>query len=441
MQKYLMTNIQLFAGHKSRRGLLKSDAVPSQNLLREVKKPISSISAQMRTKRMQYRENSSIKNKVCLEMCVERSVTPVHIYSAPELEPQPESNIQTSQVNIDSVSTRKSHVEQPNKNQIAVVKTNASVQVNTLDYMFAKKISIIAMIIKSDKSLNTWTGIPTFEVLEKIQGCVEMVYERIHGFPSYSLNQGMTLEEKVVLCFMKIKTNMSMECIAHLFQINASACSRVFTTVISMIRIAVQCVIYFPSVEETRSNLPKCFQKDFVAVRSVLDCTEIQIQIPKCINCKISSYSNYKNRNTLKYLISVTPAGTISFVSSGYSGKSSDKFVVNSEKLLDKFEFGDAIMVDKGFLIEEECAAKGIQLVRPTFFQSHLKQFEAAEVISNTKVAVARVHVERVIGRMKIFDVMTDKVEYNLLPQIDDIVYIIAAIVNICSPILDANKF
>lgn len=90
----------------------------------------------------------------------------------------------------------------------------------------------------------------------------------------------------------------------------------------------------------------------------------------------------------MKYLISVTPAGTISYVSSGYSGKSSDKFVVNSEQILDKFDSGDWIMVDKGFLIEEECHARGIKLVRPTFFQAHLGQFDGVEVISNTKVAV-----------------------------------------------------
>lgn len=114
----------------------------------------------------------------------------------------------------------------------------------------------------------------------------------------------------------------------------------------------------------------------------------------------------------MKYLIGVTPAGTISFVSPGYSGKSSYKFVVNSEKILDKFDSGDAIMVDKGFLIEEECYARGINLVRPTFFQSHLGQFDGVEGISNTKVAVARVDEERVIGRIKVFTVITDKFEY-----------------------------
>lgn len=49
--------------------------------------------------------------------------------------------------------------------------------------------------------------------------------------------------------------------------------------------------------------------------------------------------------------------------------------------------------------------------------------------------------MKRVIGRMKVFAVITDKVEYNVLPVIDDIVYIIAAIVNLSSPVLAANKF
>lgn len=125
-----------------------------------------------------------------------------------------------------------------------------------------------------------------------------------------------------------------------LIQIKACTASRMFTTVFPLIRIAVQCNIYYPSVEEIRSNLPKTFREHFPIVRGVLDCTEIQTQLPKCLNCKSSGFSGYKQTNTTHFLICMTPAGTMSYVSSGYSGKSSDKFIFNNEKIIEKFEVG-----------------------------------------------------------------------------------------------------
>lgn len=125
-------------------------------------------------------------------------------------------------------------------------------------------------------------------------------------------------------------------------------------------------------------------------------------------------------------MVAITPAGTISFVSKGYSGKASDKFIFNEEKLIEKFDPNvDAIMVDKGFSIAKELSELGIKLVRPTFSQGPGYQFNENEVVENTKVSIARVHVERAIQRMKIFSILRDKIEYNILSQVDKIFSVI----------------
>lgn len=141
----------------------------------------------------------------------------------------------------------------------------------------------------------------------------------------------------------------------------------------------------------------------------------------------------------MKFILCVTPGGLISFVSDAYSGKSSDKFIFNSFNLIDKFETNDAIMVDKVFAIVQECQEKGKILIRPTFSKGH--QFEENEVVENTKVAVARVHVERVIQRLKIFSILKDQIDHNILPYISDIVFIISAITNLSPPIIANDKF
>lgn len=280
--------------------------------------------------------------------------------------------------------------------------------------------------------LNTWTGIPSFGILDAI---VETV---LRIFPE-DVRKTETLKVKILIVFVKLKCNMSFVNMSPIFHLCESTLSRNFKKYVPIIRTALKVCIYFPKKEEIRCNLPKSFKPDFVNVRSILDCTEIPIEIPKCVNCKIATYSHYKGTNTVKFLVSITPGGLISFVSDAYSGKSSDKFIFNSEKLIEKFEENDAIMVDKGFAILQEITEKGLILVRPTFSKGG--QFEKDEVIENTKVAVARVHVERVIQRLKIFSVLKDKIDHNLLPYMSDIFFIISAITNLSPPILANDKF
>lgn len=210
-----------------------------------------------------------------------------------------------------------------------------------------------------------------------------------------------------------------------------------------MIREALDYVVYFLTIEENQANLPKSFRKyGYGTVRAILDCSESKIQVPTCMNCRIATYSRYKSSHTCMFMVSITPGGLISHVSRAYSGKASDKLIFNSENLIAKFDsHRDSIMVDKGIMIESELLQRDIQLVRPTFFRSEIGQFEELEQISNTKIAVLRVHVERVIQRMKIFRIITHRMEYNILPQVDNIIFLCAAMANLTNPILAADKF
>ena len=63
--------------------------------------------------------------------------------------------------------------------------------------------------------------------------------------------------------------------------------------------------------------------------------TEFLIETPrKDLNAAATSYSNYKSRLTAKYLIGVAPNGAITFVSEGYPGNTSDKFVTHFTRKL-----------------------------------------------------------------------------------------------------------
>lgn len=79
------------------------------------------------------------------------------------------------------------------------------------------------------------------------------------------------------------------------------------------------------------------------------------------------TFSNYKNDNTYKALIGISPSGAIIFVSKLYPGSISDKELTLQSGILELLEPGDSIMADKGFDIEEYLIPLGVKLNIPPF--------------------------------------------------------------------------
>lgn len=245
----------------------------------------------------------------------------------------------------------------------------------------------------------------------------------------------------MLIVFIKLKTNLSFLCIAVLFRLHSQTVSTCFQRILPFLTAALKPVIYWPTEDQIRKNMPRYFKPDFEDVIAVLDCTEIPIMKPKCLHCRINTYSHYKSRETAKYLVAVTPAGSISFISSGYGGKISDKQIVLEEKLLDRFTSGQAVMTDKGFMIGDECRQLGVKLVRPPFLHAPQRQLSKTEATQNVSIAAARVHVERAIQRIKIFSFFNTKVDTRFLPVLDNLLVVACAVVNLSNPILANKRF
>lgn len=97
-------------------------------------------------------------------------------------------------------------------------------------------------------------------------------------------------------------------------------------------------------------------------------------------------------------------------------------------------------MVDKGFFIDDICERFKIKLTRPPFLQNQ-KQLSTEQSLVNSKIAAARVHIERVNQRIKIFKILSNNLHWSLVKKAKDIFVIACGIINLSQPMLADNKF
>ena len=125
----------------------------------------------------------------------------------------------------------------------------------------------------------------------------------------------------------------------------------------------------------------------------IIDATEIFVEQPAIPELQQLTFSSYKNHNTYKGLIGISPTGAVVFVSDLYPGSISDKELTRRCDMLDK---GDAVMADRGFDIEEDLILRRVRLNIPPFLRGK-QQLNQAELVETRQIASLRIHVEQAI--------------------------------------------
>ena len=142
----------------------------------------------------------------------------------------------------------------------------------------------------------------------------------------------------------------------------------------------------------------------YPTTRCIVDATEIFIGMPANPSAQQLTFSSYKNHNTLKVLIGITPSGVISFVSDLYGGNISDKKLTQMSGLLSLLEPGDAIMADRGFTIGD-ILPQGVTLNMPPRMNES-GQLTESERTTTRRVASVRIHVEHAMERIKNYHIL-----------------------------------
>ena len=142
----------------------------------------------------------------------------------------------------------------------------------------------------------------------------------------------------------------------------------------------------------------------------------------KAIFSQSITYSSYKNRNTAKGLIGISPSGYPSFVSPLYAGKTSDRKITKDCGILDLLEPNDQIMADRGFDMQDDLP-NNVTLNIPPFLDGK-DQLSLDEKLTTRKIASVRVHVERAIARIKSFRILHQDIPDNCKRPWQNMVYL-----------------
>ena len=158
---------------------------------------------------------------------------------------------------------------------------------------------------------------------------------------------GMLFENHLLLVLVRIKFGLLTKDLAQRFGISSASASRIWNSWVPLVANCLRPLVVWPERDVARDNIPPFFKPSYDKVVSIIDCFEIFIERPHNLTARAQTWSNYKHNNTTKYLISVMPAGAISFLSAGWGGRVSDKEITLKSGYTDKLLHGDEVLADR----------------------------------------------------------------------------------------------
>ena len=270
--------------------------------------------------------------------------------------------------------------------EIVEVKSDNSRLTSKLDTLSRRILTKQALIV-DNKKVKYYTGLPSFSVLDAIYSLVTK------GLPDNNFDH-------FLMTLMKFRLNCGDQDLAYRFGINQSTVSRAINKWIDILFTKLSNLIHWPEREELMKTMPTAFKKQFKRCAVIIDCFEIFIDRPTSLMPRAQTWSNYKKHNTCKYLIGITPQGSISFISKGWGGRVSDVHLTENCGLLSKLLPGDVILAHWGFNIEQSAGMYCAKLCIPPFMKGET-QLSKLEIDTARSLSQVRIHVERVIGLVR----------------------------------------
>ena len=244
--------------------------------------------------------------------------------------------------------------------------------------------------------------------------------------------------EEFFLVLVRLRLGLFEQDLAYRFGISQTTVSRIIFTWINFLYLQFKQIPLWPPRALTLSNMPVIFKERYPSTRVIIDATEIFVEQPHLTELQQLTFSNYKNHNTYKGLVGISPSGAVVFVSDLFPGSISDKELTRRCGILNLLESGDSVMADRGFDIEEDLVLIGAKLNIPPFLRGKA-QLSAKEQVETRRIASLRIHVERAMEQIKNFHIF-DKPLHSSLSDVANQTFFVCTVLTNFNPSLCSTK-
>jgi hypothetical protein len=333
------------------------------------------------------------------------------------------------------------------KGEVSQLKEQRKMQSLRKQNSSAQKISCDNILL-SDEDVQFYTGLQSKSVFYQLlkftskfvnrrwKGlkCLSSKIKKVGKTKRFGPQRKLLDKDEFLLTLMRLKLGLVQKHLSGLFGISITLVSQIFNAWLAALdQTATKCLLFWPNKEQIHTTTPQRF-RTVRSLRAIIDCSELFIETPKDPKLQAVTWSDYKHHNTAKFLVACAPNSMITFISSIYGGRASDKSITNDSCFLDLCDEHDVVMADKGFNIRDECISRHIVLEIPPGKKGEA-QMTIANVQKTKMIAKLRILIEQVIRRMKTFRILKFEIPISMLPNLDKIVRVCGALCNLKEPI------
>jgi hypothetical protein len=350
-----------------------------------------------------------------------------------------QSQLKQQQQQIDSL--------QKDKDQLEKKLSNIEAETTTLNQRLEVESFGVARFGTDDVLFRFYTGFVSvaafmafFEYVKPSATNMQRMYYKavenlntLAGRPSC-----MKLVDELFLFLCRLRLGLFEEDLAERFNCSVATVSRKVITWANLLYFVLGSWNIWLPKDVIQARMPESFKDKYSSTRVIIDCTEIKTQVPKSLVLNSQLYSHYKGANTFKGLIGIAPHGAVTFVSCLYTGCMSDVEITKLSGLIELLEKNDSLMADKGFTIEKLLKDHDVALNIPPFLHSN-QSFTPAEVSKTQEIAKVRIHVERAIARIKLYNIFSRPIPITLTGTINQLWTVAALLTNFQGPLINQD--
>ena len=167
-----------------------------------------------------------------------------------------------------------------------------------------------------------------------------------------------------------------------------------------------------------------------------IDCHEQPCEDPSSFLSHKKVYSTYKGVPTLKFFGAVAGNGAFTFASTAYRGRLSDPVITRLCGFLEIIHAGGIVGADKGFDMIADFSAKRSLLVIPPKAFNGQSVYTADECVDTTRIARARIHVERAFKRVQEYAILHNKIPVTMFDIWGSIFRVCCFLTNLEPPLI-----